>query len=177
LEGIMAKKLNGKYEAGARGWNWIKYKHSYSSKLADTIDCLVMGYDFGKGKRTDFGLGAFLVGVYDQITEKFVTVAKIGTGLTDQEWRELKVQSQKLKVKTKPENYLINKLQVCDQWLKPGIIVEIRSDEITKSPAHTAKLALRFPRLEKFRGDKDLNEITNLVELENLFQNQRQINK
>ncbi|MFA6513373.1 MAG: ATP-dependent DNA ligase, partial [Patescibacteria group bacterium] len=84
LEGVIAKKIDGIYQPGARGWNWIKYKRSYSSKINDTIDCLVMGYDFGKGKRTDFGLGAFLVGVRDEKQDKFVTVAKIGTGLTDE---------------------------------------------------------------------------------------------
>ena len=63
LEGIMVKKLDGIYQAGARGWNWIKYKKSYNDKVNDTIDCLVMGYDLGKGKRAGFGLGAFLVGV------------------------------------------------------------------------------------------------------------------
>ncbi|MFA5770641.1 MAG: ATP-dependent DNA ligase, partial [Patescibacteria group bacterium] len=62
LEGVIAKKIDGIYQPGARGWNWIKYKRSYSSKINDTIDCLVMGYDFGKGKRTGFGMGAFLVG-------------------------------------------------------------------------------------------------------------------
>ena len=95
LEGIVAKKLDGVYQAGARGWNWIKFKRSYSSKIEDTIDCLVMGYDYGKGKRTDFGIGAFLVGILDERFDQFVTVAKIGTGLTDEEWRQLKVQSSK----------------------------------------------------------------------------------
>src|SRR3990167_5372822 len=61
LEGIIAKKIDGIYKPGAREWNWIKFKKSYSSKIIDTIDCLIMGYDFGKGKRTGFGIGAFLV--------------------------------------------------------------------------------------------------------------------
>ena len=76
LEGIIAKKLDGIYQPGARGWNWIKFKRSYSSKIEDTIDCVVMGYDAGKGKRTDFGIGAFLVGVYDKNKEKYLTIAK-----------------------------------------------------------------------------------------------------
>ena len=85
LEGIIAKKIDGIYKPGAREWNWIKFKKSYSSKIIDTIDCLIMGYDFGKGKRTGFGIGAFLVGVYDKKNDSYVTVAKIGTGLTDEE--------------------------------------------------------------------------------------------
>lgn len=165
LEGVLAKKINGVYKPGAREWNWIKYKKSYSAKIKDTIDCLVMGYDFGKGKRTGFGIGAFLVGVLDKNKDQFVTVAKIGTGLTDEEWKKLKIQCSKFKVQKKPNSYLVNKLMVCDVWVTPSIVVEIRADEITKSPVHTAGLALRFPRLERFREDKNPQEITTLGEL------------
>jgi DNA ligase-1 len=72
-EGIIAKKLDGTLSAGARGGNWIKFKRSYSSKIEDTIDCVVMGYDAGKGKRTGFGIGAFLVGVLDEAAGRYVT--------------------------------------------------------------------------------------------------------
>ncbi len=169
LEGVIAKKIDGIYQPGARGWNWIKYKRSYSSKIDDTIDCLVMGYDYGKGKRTDFGMGAFLVGVYDNNKDKFVTVAKIGTGLTDDEWRFLKIKSQISKIKDKPINYFVDKAMNCDVWILPAIVVEIRADEITRSPTHTAGLALRFPRLEKFRDDKSPQEVTLLNELEKMY--------
>ncbi len=172
LEGVIAKKIDGIYQPGARGWNWIKYKRSYSSKVNDTVDCLVMGYDYGRGKRTDFGMGAFLVGIRDEKKDIFVTVAKIGTGLTDEEWRKLKVKSQTLSVKEKPVNYLVDKLMICDVWISPGIVVEIRADEITKSPTHTAGLAFRFPRLERFRDDKKPQEATSLSEVEKMYQTQ-----
>jgi DNA ligase-1 len=168
LEGVIAKKIDGIYQPGARAWNWIKYKRSYSSKISDTIDCLVMGYDFGKGKRADFGMGAFLAGVFDSINDKFVTVAKIGTGLTDEEWKELKIKSEKLTAKEKPTNYLVDKQAECDVWITPKIVVEIKADEITKSPTHTAGLALRFPRLERFRDDKKPEDITTLEELQHM---------
>ena len=172
LEGVIAKKIDGIYQPGARGWNWIKYKRSYSSKINDTIDCLVMGYDFGKGKRTGFGMGAFLVGILDEKNDKFVTVAKIGTGLTDEEWRFLKIKTQRSKIKDKPTNYYVDKVMSCDAWITPSIVVEIKADEITKSPTHTAGMALRFPRLEKFRDDKNPQEITTLIELERMYQAQ-----
>ncbi|MEK7078816.1 MAG: ATP-dependent DNA ligase, partial [Patescibacteria group bacterium] len=172
LEGIIAKKLDGIYQPGARGWNWIKFKRSYSSKIEDTIDCVVMGYDAGKGKRTDFGIGAFLVGVYDNKQENYVTIAKIGTGLTDMEWKELKVKSSKLKVNNKPEEYFVDKGMKCDVWVNPSIVVEIKADEITKSPIHTAHLALRFPRLERFRDDKKADDTTTLSEMESMFTGQ-----
>jgi len=191
LEGIIAKKLNGVYQPGARGWNWIKFKRSYTSKIEDTVDCLIMGYDFGKGKRTDFGIGAFLVGIYDEKKDKFVTIAKIGTGLSDEEWRELKVKSQKSKITSKPNNYEVDKQMNCDVWMSPEIVVEIRADEISKSPVHSAGrtmkasksgkaqevdnpgFALRFPRLERFRNDKRPNDVTSLEELEKMFKRQK----
>lgn len=167
LEGIMAKKTRGVYQAGARGWNWIKYKQSYSDKLADTVDAVVMGLDLGEGKRSKFGVGAFLVGIYDQKSDTYKTISKIGTGLTDKEWKELKVKSQKLKVPQKPKNYDVNKLTSCDVWLKPSLVGEFRADELTKSPLHTAGYALRFPRLEKWR-DKKPEDSTSLKEIEKL---------
>lgn len=190
LEGIIAKKLDGIYQAGARGWNWIKFKRSYSTKIEDTIDCLIMGYDFGKGKRAKFGIGAFLVGVHDQHSDKFVTVAKIGTGLSDKEWRELKVQSSKFRVQKKPNQYDVDKAMSVDVWISPFIVVEIKADEITRSPVHTAgrKLkasrsgsalevdipgfALRFPRLQRFRDDKKADDVTSLKEVESMFKDQ-----
>jgi len=165
LEGIIAKKLDGVYQPGARAWNWIKFKRSYSSKINDTIDCVVMGYDAGKGKRTDFGIGAFLVGLYDDQMGQYKTVAKIGTGLTDEEWKELKSKIQNLRSKIIPKNYLVDKQMFCDEWVSPQVVVEIRSDEITKSPIHSAGYAFRFPRLEHFRDDKKPEDATTLREL------------
>jgi DNA ligase 1 len=172
LEGIMAKKLDGVYQAGARGWNWIKYKRSYSGKIDDTIDALVMGYDFGQGKRNTFGIGDFLIGVYDSKSDTFKTVAKIGTGLTDEEWKRVKIQGEKLKVKAKPARYDVNKGMNCDVWMEPELMVVIKADEISKSPIHTAKLALRFPRLVDFRDDKSPEDATSLQELEAMFKAQ-----
>ena len=130
------------------------------------------GYDKGKGKRTVFGMGAFLVGVLDNKNNKFVTVAKIGTGLTDDEWKKLRIKSLELRIKKKPTNYLVDKMAQCDVWITPKIVVEIKADEITKSPTHTAGLALRFPRLERFRDDKNPQEITILKEVEKMYQTQ-----
>lgn len=172
LEGIIAKKLDGTYKPGARGWNWIKFKRSYSSKIHDTVDCLVMGYDLGKGKRTGFGIGAFLVGVYDEKEETFKTVSKIGTGLTDDEWREMKIRCDKLQTKKKPTEYVIDKTMEVDTWVEPGIVVEIKADEITQSPSHTALYALRFPRLVRFRDDKSKTEVTTSSEISSLYTTQ-----
>jgi len=172
LEGIIAKKMDGTYRPGARGWNWIKFKRSYSSKIHDTVDCLVMGYDSGKGKRTDFGIGAFLVGVYDEKEEVYKTVSKIGTGLTDEEWREMKKRCNAFQTKKKPPQYSIDKAMEVDMWVMPGIVVEIKADEITQSPSHTALFALRFPRLVRFRDDKSVTDVTSFSEISSLYTKQ-----
>jgi len=187
LEGILAKKLTGEYQAGARSWNWIKLKRSYQSKLDDTVDCVVMGFNRGQGKRTSFGIGAFLIGVYDKKKDMFVTIAKVGTGLTDEEWRILAKRAEVLRSKEKPTLYEVDKWLTPDIWIKPEIVVEIRADELTRSPVHTAGrimktsksgsafdvdvpgYALRFPRLERFRDDKKPEDITNLKEIEEIF--------
>lgn len=190
LEGIIAKKLDGTYQPGARGWNWIKFKRSYSSKIEDTIDTLVLGYDYGKGKRAGFGIGAFLVGVYDEKEDRYLTVAKIGTGLKDEDWITLKAQAEKLTVEKKPARYDIDKMMDSDVWISPKIVVEIKADEITRSPVHTAGrimkptksgnsmeidtagFALRFPRLVRFRDDKSPEEVTTVKEVAKMFKAQ-----
>lgn len=190
LEGIMIKKRDGVYKPGARGYNWIKYKRSYAGHIEDTIDCLVMGYDKGQGKRANFGIGAILVGVYDEKHDLYKTVAKIGTGLTDEEWRTIKKQADAVKTNTKPPLYDVDKLVNPDVWCEPEIVLEIRADEITRSPAHTAGrvmkatktgkgtevevagYALRFPRLERFRDDKRPQDVTTVSEMEHLYRAQ-----
>ena len=164
LEGIVAKKLDGEYQAGARGWNWIKYKKSYSDKLSDTVDAVVMGIDYGQGKRNAFGVGAFLIGVYDPKTDTFKTVSKVGTGLTDEEWKTLAVSSKQLAVSEKPKEYDTNKLMDCDIWITPKLVGEFKADELTKSPMHTAGYALRFPRLVRWR-EKKPEDTTTLPEI------------
>ena len=149
-----------------------------------------MGIDLGQGKRTGFGIGDFLAGVYDETRDVFVTLAKIGTGLTDEEWKTLKAQSSKLKVPKKPKNYDVDTMMECDVWLSPSIVVEIRADEITRSPVHTAGrtlkpskgggawdvdepgYALRFPRLERFRNDKKPINATTVAEVKKMFKAQ-----
>ncbi|MBI4066768.1 ATP-dependent DNA ligase [Candidatus Gottesmanbacteria bacterium] len=187
FEGIIAKRLEGVYQAGVRGWNWIKFKRAMSKKLADTFDVLVMGYTKGEGKRTIFGVGQFLTGVYDKKKEKFLTISKIGTGLTDEQFRELKKRVDKLEIAHKPKEYEVEKLLEADVWLRPKLVVEVAADEITRSQIHTAGrvmgpsksgsaqevktpgFALRFPRLERFRDDKNPEDATTVSEVSDMF--------
>lgn len=171
LEGALIKKIDAEYKTGARGYHWVKYKKTTVEGVADTIDCVVMGINKGKGKRVGFGAGAFLVGVVD--AGKIKTVSKIGTGLTDEQWRELDKRSKDLMAKEMPEEYEIPKNLTPDIWCKPSLVVEILADEITKSPLHSAGFALRFPRLINFRDDKSVKEATTTKELTHLFKMQK----
>ena len=169
-EGVLVKKINGSYEPGRVNFNWVKLKEVENSegKLSDTLDCVVMGYYLGKGKRSGFGIGAFLIGVAGEEGE-IVTIAKIGTGLSDETFRELLTKLKPIEVEVMPSEYQVTKNLVPDFWVKGQVVVEVAADEITISPAHTAGYALRFPRLVRLREDKSRNEITTTREIIRMF--------
>lgn len=173
LEGVVVKRANGFYVSGRTGWNWVKMKEveGQSGRLSDTVDCVVMGYTTGKGKRVGFGVGQFLAGIRDGDTYK--TVTKVGTGLTDEQFKELNARLKEIDVKEKPKEYEVHKDLYPDFWVEPSVVVELAADEITVSPKHTAGLALRFPRLVNFRDDKRADQATTLKELRDLFELQR----
>jgi len=114
--------------------------------------------------------GLFLVGIKESISsEKILTISKIGTGLSDEQWREMRKRIERAFVSKKPKSYLIDKNLTPDVWCSPSIVVEIEADNITKSPIHTATLALRFPRLIRFRDDKSVEQATTLKEALKIF--------
>lgn len=179
LEGVVVKRANGGYVSGRTGWNWVKMKEveGQSGRLSDTVDCIVMGYSVGKGKRSGFGIGQFLVGVMDPGGIKdgdiYKTVTKVGTGITDEQFRELNTRLKKLGTPEKPKEYEVHKDLTPDYWVVPSLVVELAADEITKSPKHTAGLALRFPRLINFRDDKSPDQATTIRELQDMFKLQK----
>jgi DNA ligase-1 len=180
LEGVVVKRLDSPYQAGARNFNWVKLKRNTSGQLTDTIDVVLLGYYEGKGKRAEFGAGALLAGVYDSDKDEFVTISKLGTGLSDQGWREIHQRLASLEVAEKPAR--VNSNFVPDAWLEPSIVVEVLADEITPSPRHTAGLtedrpgfALRFPRIVSLRtSDKKPEDATTVGEIREMFEQQRQ---
>lgn len=177
LEGLMLKKLDAPYKAGGRGFHWVKFKRSQSGVLNDTVDCVLLGVYSGKGKRTEFGVGGLLVGVYNPKKDKFETISRVGTGLTDAEFRHVNDLAKKLRVSHKPAR-VESKIEP-SFWVEPKVVLEIFADEITKSPIHTAGevdgvgYALRFPRLIKFRDkDKRAEDATTVSEIEKMYKAQ-----
>lgn len=169
LEGAVIKQFDSVYQPGRKGWSWVKFKEEETSaaKLSDTIDAVVLGYWYGKGKRTKFGMGAFLIGIQGK-QEQICTLSKVGTGLSDDQWREMVARASTLISQEKPSSYLVPDQLKPDVWIDPKIIVEVAGDELTISKIHSAGKALRFPRLIQFRDDKSLADITTVEELESI---------
>jgi DNA ligase-1 len=178
-EGVVAKRLDSGYEPGARNYNWIKLKRAYQSELNDTVDVCVVGYLLGRGYRARFGIGSLLGAVYDEASDTFKSVCKIGSGLSDENWSRMKALLDTQKVDRKPAR--VDSRLVPDVWVEPKFVITVLADEITRSPIHTAArdergrgLALRFPRVVDFvRDDKSPEDATTTTEIARMFSQQR----
>lgn len=178
-EGVVAKRVSSNYEPGARNFNWIKLKRAYRGELEDTVDLVLIGYLRGRGARARLGIGSLLGAVYDQATDSFKSVGKIGSGLSDENWIKIKALLDQGIVEHKPAR--VDSRMVPDVWVEPQIVVTVLADEITRSPIHTTAqdsagrgLALRFPRVVNFvREDKSPEDATSVVEIEEMFAQQK----
>lgn len=178
LEGIVVKKPDAVYQAGQRSFNWVKLKRGYQAELRDTVDVVLVGYLTGKGKRAKFGIGSLLGAVYDPENDRFRTVSKIGSGLTDEEWGEMKRLLDENRTPGPPPR--VDSIIVPDVWSTPKYVVEVQADEITRSPKHTCGkvgkepgYALRFPRvLDWIRTDKGPEDATTEQEILEMYRMQ-----
>ncbi len=180
-EGIMCKSINDEsvYQAGARGWLWIKYKSDYRSEMTDTVDLVVVGAIHGRGKRAGT-YGTFLLAAYNPDKDLFETVTKVGTGFTDADLEKLPKLLNKHKIAHKHPR-VDSSLDV-DVWFEPVVVIEIRGAEMTLSPIHTcamnvirdaAGIAIRFPRFTgKYRVDKAAEDATTTEEIVEMYRSQ-----
>lgn len=174
-EGIMAKRLDSTYQAGARNFNWIKLKRSYKGELKDTVDVVIIGYFKGRGMRAKFGIGALLGAIYDEKTDTFKSICKIGSGLSEEKWVEIRKMLDKTKIERKSAR--VDTIIEPDVYCTPKYVFTVMADEITKSPIHTAGkksesdtgYALRFPRIQGWIRDKNPEDTTTVKELISLF--------
>ena len=181
LEGIVAKRLDAPYAAGARQYSWVKLKRAYQSALRDTVDVVLVGYLVGRGKRASLGIGSLLAAVYDPATDRFRTVAKIGSGLSERAWKELRALLKGRATRTKPHR--VDSLITPDVWVEPRYVVSVLADEITRSPFHTCGktgtepgYALRFPRMvDGVRTDKAPEDATTQREILDMYRMQRAV--
>ena len=181
-EGLLCKSLSPSagYQAGARGWLWIKLKRDYRSELSDTLDLVVVGALAGRGRRRGV-YGALLLAAYDAEADLFRTVCKCGTGFSDAELAALPERLAPLARTDPPAR--VDARMVPDVWFEPGLVVEVLGAELTLSPTHTAAwgvlkddtgLALRFPRFTgRYRDDKGPEDATTVQEVLDLYRSAR----
>ncbi|MGH3152597.1 MAG: ATP-dependent DNA ligase, partial [Streptosporangiaceae bacterium] len=181
-EGLMCKSVSPAaiYQAGNRGWLWIKLKRDYRTELSDTVDLVAVGAFAGRGRRAGT-YGALLLAAYDPDADVFRTVSKCGTGFSDAELAALPARMAPLAVAERPAR--LDARQQPDVWFEPALVLEILSAELTLSPNYTAGwglikpdagLAMRFPRFTgRWRDDKSAEDATTTGELVDLFRTAR----
>jgi DNA ligase-1 len=180
-EGLICKAIgkDSVYQAGARGWLWIKYKRDYKSEMTDTVDLAVVGAFHGRGKRAGT-YGALLLATYTPDTDSFETVTKCGTGFTDKDLAKIPEMLQKHVIPRKHSR--VQSMLEADVWFEPAVVLEILGAEITLSPIHTCAmdsirkgsgLAIRFPRFTgNYRLDKAAEDATTSAEVVEMYRSQ-----
>jgi DNA ligase-1 len=178
-EGLIAKDLESPYEAGARGWQWIKYKRDYMAEMADTVDLVIVGAFAGRGRRAGT-YGALLMAAYDPDEDTFETVCKLGSGFDDETLFSLPDMLRRHEVSGRHPK--VDSRLEADRWFEPAVVIEVLGAEITLSPMHTcglgavkdgSGLAIRFPRFTgRWREDKGPRDATTVQELISMYKSQ-----
>ena len=181
-EGIMAKKPDGTYHAGAREFGWIKLKREYNSELTDTIDLVIVGGFHGRGSRAGV-YGAYLLAAYDSKRKTFPTVTKIGTGFSEADLERFPKLLKQYESSVKPPDVESNLIP--DVWYRPKVVIETIASELTLSPIYAAAmdavrpgsgLALRFPKFTgKVRDEKGPEDATTVKELVEMYSMQKRV--
>ncbi len=180
VEGVVVKALHGNaiYQAGARGWLWIKYKRDYKSEMIDTVDLVVVGAFHGRGRRGGT-YGALLMAAYNPDKDVFETVCKVGSGFTDEDLAKLPEMLEPYVIDHKHPR-VVAKIEP-DVWVTPALVAEIIGAEITLSPIHTCAMdkikpgvgiSIRFPRFIRWRPDKGPEDATTSHELVEMYKKQ-----
>jgi DNA ligase-1 len=177
-EGLMCKSISDGsiYQAGARGWLWIKYKRDYKSEMTDTVDLVVVGAFHGRGKRAGT-YGAVLLATYNPDKDTFETVCKCGSGFTDEDLGKVPRMMEPHRIAHCHPR--VNSALKADVWFEPKVVLEVIGAEVTLSPIHTCAmdvirkgsgLAIRFPRFTgKYRLDKSAEDATSVKEMLEMY--------
>jgi DNA ligase-1 len=180
-EGVILKSVgeDSVYRAGARGWQWIKFKRDYRSEMIDTVDLVVVGAFHGRGRRRG-KFGALLTAVYNEERDVFQTVCKVGSGFKDEDLERFTEMLNQLKIPHKHAR--VESLMTPDVWVEPSIVLEIIGAEVTLSPVHTCAwgvlkegygLGIRFPRYTgRLRTDKKPEDATTDREIVEMYRRQ-----
>jgi len=156
FEGVMIKDPNSRYLPGKRGKHWLKFKQK-----PESLDLVVIAVEYGHGKRANV-LSDYTFAARDKNGE-LLPVAKAYCGLTDEEIEELTEYFKRIAIKREGRKFIV----------KPELVVEVKFGEIMKSSVYPSGYALRFPRIERIRWDKGVDEIDDVNKLEKLFEMQK----
>lgn len=156
-EGLMIKNPNSAYSPGKRGKNWLKKK-----PLMDTLDLVIVGAEWGFGRRANL-IGSYSVACYDPETSRYLQVGKVGTGLSDEQLKEL----------TEIISSLMDGGEAGGVFaVRPKLVLEVAFEEIQKSPNYDSGFALRFPRFISIRDDKDPEEADTIQRIGRVYSQQ-----
>ncbi|KAH8202889.1 hypothetical protein TruAng_002942 [Truncatella angustata] len=192
-EGLMVKMLDGTesgYEPSKRSRNWLKIKKDYLSGVGDSLDLVVLGAYYGKGKRTSV-YGAFLLACYNPGTESYETVCNIGTGFSEQVLEDLHKSLSEIVIdRAKPfYSHSAGNQHQPDVWFEPRYVWEVKTADLTLSPRYKAGckegvdpsgekgISLRFPRFIKIRDDKKPDEATSSRQVAEMYRKQEAVTK
>src|SRR5476651_1410349 len=142
LEGVMAKKLDSRYEPGRRSGEWLKVKNRNRQEL------VIGGWLEGEGQRRGYP-GALLVGYYDN--GKFAYAGKVGTGFTDAMLEKLQSLIEPLEQASSP--FDVGKHPKTAHFIKPKLVAEFEFVEWTRSGQ------LRAPSFKGLRSDKPARKV------------------
>jgi DNA ligase-1 len=171
-EGIMAKSIQSDsvYQAGNRGFLWIKLKGLEGGKLKDSVDIVLIGAFYGKGRRTGV-YGTYIGAVYDIENDTFEAFTRVASGWTDDIMETLTKDVKQYEVSAKPKYVLCD--DTPDIWLKPEVVIEIIGDEITVSEKFSSLgYSMRFPVFQRFRPEKGPKDVTTVEEIKDLYHTQ-----
>jgi DNA ligase-1 len=152
-EGLMVKTLldNATYDPSKRSLNWLKLKKDYINGMGvcDSVDLVVLGGYYGRGKRTNV-YGAYLMACYDSENDEFQSVCKVGTGFKDEDLTRLTESMKEFIVEShrKPNNYIVEDSLAPDDWFRPHAVWELQAADLSKSSTHKGAIG----KLEPGRG-------------------------
>ncbi|SPO25258.1 probable CDC9 - DNA ligase I [Ustilago trichophora] len=180
-EGLMVKMLSGPdstYEPSRRSMNWLKLKKDYLAGTGDSLDLVVIGGYFGKGKRTNV-YGAFLLACYDSDSETYQSICKIGTGFTEADLETHYKTLKELEISGKKGYYDVGEAKP-DVYFQAKIVWEVLTADLSLSPVYTAAkgwieqrgVSLRFPRFIRIRDDKTPEQSTSPEQIQHMYTSQ-----
>lgn len=183
-EGLMVKALFGVksiYQPASRSKYWMKLKKDYLEGIGDSLDLVIMGAYFGKGKRTG-NYGGFLLGSYNVDNDELETCCKIGTGFSDEDLSSLFKNLKEYETEISPSNYIYDSQTKPDVWFSPPkLLLEVLCADLSLSPVYKSAIdlvgsdrgiSLRFPRMIRIRDDKDYTMATSSDQVLEMYQSQ-----